>query len=573
LKTHPPAALEYRKIILILRLYLAVFVVLALEPLLSAQTKQQCTLAGTVVNSATNTGIAHALVSVNGATNGFRFTDVAGNFEFQGLPCGPHTVSGAKPGFVSEQTLSQRSTPGFFTSPSAEEPEDPAGRAPAPAFQQVTLTPDAAAVRVVLIPVSSIVGTVLDENAEPLAGVSVQAIAVKASLSGTDYVAAQSVNTDDRGRYSLLSLDPGEYLVRLAGESASTHYFTGTLNLTNDHRGMQPVYFPNADTLSSANVLSLAPGSQTTADFRTSTEPAFDLSGRITGLIPQAWTRLRLYRDGDRLPVGRAYVNLTTGQFRLADVPRGHYTLRVLHYRADPPAYFAAEQPVAVNTEPVRDVNIQLSPVVEIPVKVSYEAGASEGQVQLQLHPQHSPENVRFLMAGQPPKRASSAGLDRGLGAAVDEQTPRPAVFSDVIPDRYKLVASAFGAAYVASARMGDVDALHGEFQINGPSQLQVIVRGDSATVQGQVTFQGKPAPGAIVYLIPSGDGAELKLGFADQQGHYTISGVAPGDYRVRAWSAMPLPKELTSSGGETLSVQTSEQRTVDLEAVPTENR
>lgn len=271
-----------------MRLYRGVLFALALSPFLSAQTKQQCTLAGSVVNSATNAGIAHALVSVNGATNRFRFTDVAGNFEFEGLPCESHTLSVTKPGFISEQTLAQQSTPQPFASSMAEEPENPAGRAPAPAFQTLNLAQDSPRSRVVLIPVSSIVGTVLDENAEPLAGVSVRAIAIKASLSGTEYAAVQSVITDDRGRYSLLSLTPGDYLVRLAGESASTHYFTGTLNPNNDHRGMQPVYFPNADTLSSANMLSLAPGSQTTADFRASTEPAFYRSASKASSPPRS---------------------------------------------------------------------------------------------------------------------------------------------------------------------------------------------------------------------------------------------------------------------------------------------
>lgn len=537
-----------------------------------AQTKQ-CTLAGTAVNSATNAGIAHALVSLNGPANGFRFTDVAGNFEFERLPCESYALSITKPGFVSEQTLAQQSTQRPFVGPVAEEPEDPAGRVPAPTFQALNLTQDAPRVRVVLIPVSSIIGSVLDEKAEPLVGVSVQAIAIKASLSGTDYAAVQSVITDDRGRYSLLSLTPGDYLVRLAGEPSTTRSFTGTLNLNNDHRGMQPVYFPNTESSSSANVLALAPGSQTTADFRASTEPAFDITGRISGFLPQAWTRLQLYRDGDRIPIGRAYVHVTSGQFRLTDIPRGHYTLRVLHYRADPPTYFAAEQPITVNVEPVRDVTIQLSPGVEIPVAVSYEAGASEGQVSLELLPQHSSENVRSTMAGNPAKLKPST-LAFGRNSSPDEQPTLPQAFTDVIPDKYKLVANLFGAGYVASAKMGDVDALHGEFQISGPSELHVIVRGDSATVHGKVGFQGKPAPGANIYLIPTnGDGAGLKLGFADQEGHYEISGVAPGDYRVRAWSGVPLPKELMSGGGETLSVQAIEQRTLDLEAAPTENK
>ncbi|MGP0070538.1 MAG: hypothetical protein ACLPWF_01210 [Bryobacteraceae bacterium] len=43
-----------------------------------------------------------------------------------------------------------------------------------------------------LVRLASISGTVLDENSEPLGGVVVQAIAVKASLQGTDYVPAKT---------------------------------------------------------------------------------------------------------------------------------------------------------------------------------------------------------------------------------------------------------------------------------------------------------------------------------------------------------------------------------------------
>jgi len=330
-----------------------------------------CTLAATVVNSATNAGIAHALVSYFGPAQGFRFTDAGGNIQVANVPCGQYSLSVSKPGFVSGQ---EDPNEGFLLSNPLfravmEDQSQQAGSPPKPANVPVHLTPDSQTARVPLIPVASIAGTVLDEKGEPIYGVMVQGIAVKASLSGTDYVPTRAAHTDDRGHYELLGLTPGDYVVRLAGEASSTQFFQGnTLNTNNDHRGMQPVYYSNVDSLASASVVRHAPAAQSNADFRQPTEAAFDINGRLFGLIPQAWTQLQLFRDGDRIPLGRAFVNLTSGQFRVTDVVRGSYTLRVQQYQADPPLWFAAEQPVTVKTEPIRNLVVQLSGAVEIPV-------------------------------------------------------------------------------------------------------------------------------------------------------------------------------------------------------------
>src|SRR5271163_2160055 len=64
---------------------------------------QRCTLAGTVVNSATNAGIPHALVTYFGAAQGFRFTDTGGNIQVANMPCGQYSLTVSKPGFVSGQ--------------------------------------------------------------------------------------------------------------------------------------------------------------------------------------------------------------------------------------------------------------------------------------------------------------------------------------------------------------------------------------------------------------------------------------------------------------------------------------
>jgi hypothetical protein len=529
---------------------------------------QRCVLAGTVINSATNAGIPHALVTYNGVAQGFRFTDTGGNIQVANMPCGQYFLAVSKPGFVSGEEDSAESF--LLTSPvvreAMESESEQLGNPPKPASVPIDLTPDSQAARIPLTPLASITGIVLDENSEPLGGVVVQGIAVKASLSGTEHIVTGTVHTDDRGRYELLGLTPGDYVVRLAGEAASTHYFTGDApNPNNDHRGMQPVYYSNVDSLASALVLHLAPGTQTNADFRQATEAAFDVNGRLSGFIPEVWTRLRLYRDGDSIPFGRAFMNPTSGLFRVTDVPRGGYTLRVEQYQADPPLWMAAEEPITVTASPIGNLVVQLVGAVDIPVSVSYEAGAQDNAVvQLMLLPQHSRENLRQLSLGKfanPQTDAQPAGVKS---------------FTNVIPDKYRFQAQANGGTgYVAFAKLGDLDVLHGEFPIAGSAgELHLTIRGDSGTVQGQVTFQGQPALGAQIYLIPtSGDGAGLKFGFGDPEGHYEITGVPPGDYRIRAWTGFPTTKEILSGSGETLTLQPSEQRTIAVEATQSEQK
>jgi len=529
-------------------------------------------LSGVVSNSATNAGIARALVSFEGAASGFRFTDPGGNFRVEDLPCDSYSLTVSKPGFVSEGDLSPQ-LGGFVysTGPQSfdDEAAQQAGRPRSGTFMVVDVKPGSST-RIRLVPVSSIAGIVLDENGEPLAGVVVQGISVAVSLDGRDYRPVRIARTDDLGRYAFLDLVPGDYVVRLAGEASSTRYFIGTrLNLNNDHRGLPPLYYPNGDSPASASVLHLAPGARTDADFHSATEPAFDIDGRLTSFAPGAWTRVQLYRDGDRLPLGAAFVNLSSGLFRVVDVPRGSYTLRAVQYQADPPKWLAAETRVVVSSEPIRNLVVELAGGADIPVSVSYEAGAQpKAMILLMLEPQHMPSNERQLTIGK------VANAPRSPKEAPEPASgPAPAVaLTDVIPDKYRLVVDLpeVGADYVASAKLGELEVLHGEFPIAGSTggELHVTIRGDSASVEGRVTLQGQPAAGARVYLMPAAAGAgRLKLGYCDEQGAYRIQGVSPGDYRIQAWTGSPTAAEILSVSGEQLKLYPGEHRTVALEA------
>ncbi|MFN7995678.1 MAG: carboxypeptidase-like regulatory domain-containing protein [Bryobacteraceae bacterium] len=411
-------------------------------------------------------------------------------------------------------------------------------------------------------------GTVQDDHGEPLPGVAVQAISVRRSADGVEYVAVKRGKTDDRGHYSVLSLNPGDYIARLAGETSATSLFVGaTLDLSNDHRGIEPVYYPNADVQSSAQVIHLRAGEAANISFRRPTTPAFDINGQLSEFVPQSWTRLELYREGDHLPLGKAYVNPSSGRFRVVDVPPGQYTLRAVQYLGNESAWLAMESPVSVTSEPIDNLEVRLSRGIEIPVSVEYQAGAHPGgYVSLMLRPQHTPGNVRDLVLA---REERSNAVDEGA-AQNQPAGSHAAVFKDVIPDLYTLSVDTGRAGYLAAAKLGNLDVWRREFPITGTAagELSLTIRGDGASVEGQVSFQGRPSPGAIVWLIPkSAGGGESEYEITDETGHFQISGVPPGEYRIRALHGWPATADTALQPGDTLTLQAGENRKVSLEA------
>ncbi len=570
--------MSHRLISKLLALVLGVASCGALPPFSFAQGTERCTLRGTVANSATSAPVAHALVLFQGPATGYRFTDVSGTFQVDNLPQGSYLLQVSKPGFVSEQDPMQKAPLGADRFGFASD-QEPAETPQQPSFStnQVELTPTAPALAVKLVPMVSLEGTVVDQNHEPVEGVSVQAVEAEASLTGVDYRIQRTATTDDRGSFRFINLKPGDYLVRLAGEAASTHYFSGVLNPANDHRGMRPIYYPNADSTESAMVLHLKPGEHATADFQNSTEVAFDLNGQLAGFVPRAWTRIRLYREGDRLPVARAFVNLTTGRFRVTDLPNGSYTFRVVQWVEDGQKWLAAEAPVVVSSQPVSNLEVELSAGSDIPVSISYEASAHQGEMlMLALLPQHSPENIRRAQLGAPQSRHLAA-IPGQPEPAQDGNQAEPSgnggvgetgVLANVLPDTYRLTATTFGDDYVESARLGEREILKTLFSLGAGSQgeIRLVVKGDSGSLSGQITVSGKPALGSTVYVIPV-SGGQPKFGGGDQTGHYTVTGVPPGEYRVMAWTKPPSTDELRAATGTPITVQPYEQKELSIEA------
>jgi hypothetical protein len=121
-------------------------------------------------------------------------------------------------------------------------------------------------------------------------------------------------------------------------------------------------------------------------------------------------------------------------------------------------------------------------------------------------------------------------------------------VLENVLPGRYWLRLNT-GRGYVASARMGDVDLLRQPLVVTpGTSApIEVELRDDTAELDGSVTgielaSAGPTFPGtrpqAWIYCIPSPDSpGQLNQTGVEEQGEFRFPMIAPGDYRILAFT------------------------------------
>ena len=105
------------------------------------------------------------------------------------------------------------------------------------------------------------------------------------------------------------------------------------------------------------------------------------------------------------------------------------------------------------------------------------------------------------------------------------------------------LVQTSLENAFVKSIRYGNTDALNNGFHIESSrdNTLEIVVSMHGGTIEGRVLDEDKkPAINAKVVLVPESSrrqrGDLYKNASADDLGHYRLTGLAPGNYKVFAW-------------------------------------
>ena len=322
---------------------------------------------GTVVNSSTGQPIAGASVVLNA---GFQFPRAPqfdpGNPGAQPLArnmppkLGEHQTSSDDGGKFSFQTVLG---PGWSVSVSHRGYRAPGGQRNDVAVMNGMgqTKPDSLSIK--LDPLGLVEGKLVNEDGEPLPGVSVE-LWISELVDGRRNIRRDATkSTDDQGAYRLWDISPGSYYLKVSGRRGTGVAAAETPRPSNFLEAYGPVYFPNSPDLEGARIIKLAPGEAFHADFEVPAQRAYRVHGNFTSPIANRRVTLRLLR-GDDETGNRSGVNPGAATFDLFDVTPGRYTLQA--WTNDAGTTLFGETQISVGSSDLNGVPIALSPAVTL---------------------------------------------------------------------------------------------------------------------------------------------------------------------------------------------------------------
>ena len=486
-----------------------------------AQPRDRCSVEGQVMNPLTGEPVRKAHISLQGMgspnsrgaspSTYAAVTDAGGRFTIQDVEPGTYFMGAERNGFIDAQS----------------------GRW-GQARPVMTLNPGQHIGDIVfrLVPHGVITGRVLDEDGEPVENVQVNVLRRQFFRGKRQLVPSGGSGTDDLGEYRIFGLEPGKYYL-------SANYRRWNVMMAQDRtpggapeEGYAPTYFPGTTDPAGAVAIQVSAGAMVggtdLALRKTRTVRVRGHVANVTGDGLPSRTMLRLVPRNTSF--GGFFVQTWTqairnqgGTFEFRGVAPGAYL--VWAQWSDEGKGYSVMQPVDVGNNNLDDVTVLLSPGVELKGQVRTEGSGAV--------------NLGSLSIRLEPKETSMRG---GQGAKANDDGTF--AIQNVSADHYWVnVYGLLPAYYVKSVRMGDADALESGLDTSqgAAGTLEITISGNGGQIEGTAAdSKQKPASAAVVALVPDAPRRErlmlFKTSATDTTGHFNITGIAPGEYKLFAW-------------------------------------
>jgi hypothetical protein len=515
--------------------------------------EQQCPVAGSVVSALTGEPIPKASVKLfrlaEGSGSAIRGTysantDSSGHFQAR-VAAGRYAMQANRNGYA-QQTVAMQ------------------GSAKAASIIPLACGTEITGLRFLMAPQGLITGTVVDEDKEPIANAIVEAFNDHAVSPAGRTRTAGSARTNDLGKYRIFGVGPGRYYLRARIPDISETVIGTTKE--KQPTSYVPIYYPGTNQASAATPLQVMSGQESEADITMSKVPTVHVSGRVvsdyrvSGPVIVAYPGEHPSWDpGERRS---AVADDRTGKWGLDGLQPGPYIL--VCDRIDRGVRLGARQVVNVGTKNMDNIDVTLNRYPDLAGKVTVEGGGKvPSAIQVSLQPRQALASMGYAEA----------------------QTNSEAEFllTAISPDLSDIKVSNLPSGYFVKSVILSGHEVSGsgiELGLGGTHQVDIVISPNGATLEGSVSEEeGKPSSGAIVVLVPDPEHRQLKSRYytatADQNGHFTASGIYPGEYKVVAWdSAETLDNaasdalELADKRGQTLKLEG--RKDVQLKAVPT---
>jgi hypothetical protein len=419
-----------------------------------------------------------------------------------------------------------------------------------------------------LSPEATITGVVLDEASEPVRNAQVMLQSVPAQVPGGVEPAGAmrgAGRTDDRGRYELSNLAPGDYRLSVTAQpwyAARPQVQRG--GATPDTSGLDPsldftyaqTWFPGVDDPARAEVIKLHAGDTREADFNMVPMPSIHLRilvpprvqtvvnsppGSQSGPPPPAPIQVPMVQRVSPGAFGGGFVQTSVhfdsdGQVDVGGLTPGTYQVRLMGPNQD-----GRTALVEVTANSVRTVDMS-SPsrdMARITVHVDgsaadQEEDESQGEgrgrnfgVQVSLIDVDTRRGTFSTMTGQGPVNGGRPG-QRGPNADRVIEAP---------PGRYEVVLQGRGNVFLTGLAAKGAETVGRYVTVGaGESMLTVHTASGRAGVSGIATMDGKPVVGAMILLVPvtiedPNSIAVLRQDQTNTDGSFDIANIIPGQY------------------------------------------
>ena len=482
--------------------------------------EELCTVEGYVRNSSTGEALAKANVSLfsNGGGGGRgqqqlgAATDSTGKFTIRGIEPGQYRISAGRNGYVRSEQSGRRAI------------------SPGPALTLAT-SQKMTNIEVRLTPHGVVTGRIHDSDGEPVVRANVQLMRYHFNQQGQrELMQMNGGQTNDLGEYRIFGVPPGKYFVSVvAGDGP---FWPGGGMVGDAASGIESAiatYYPGAAEPSQATAIEVPMGGAVQGiDIGVLKARTYQVSGVVVGapagrrqgmvaLIPASGPEGMMAIQFTRPTMGNWRPD---GKFTVRGVAPGSYTIVANSFDGDQRTQGTGE--VQVGDRNVDNAQVVMQPSFELTgvVRLDGEGTVEFNNANLSLMPRE--RGGRFGGGGGGRVEADGKITLRQINAGHYD------VMVNGLPENH----------YVKTIRVGEADALADGARILPGMQLDVVVSAKSARVTGSVTNEkGEPVGSASVVLFApkAPPSRRLRMASVDQQGQFSLSGIAPGDYYLAA--------------------------------------
>lgn len=465
------------------------------EPVSKAMITLQGSLSGSQVNAEAMAKVATYTVSASGS----------GEFEFKDVDPGTYRLSASRRGFVD---ASQR---GLNNS------------TPLSSVVRVAAGQDVRSVKLRLTPQAVITGRVTDSDGEPFQGVQVIAMR-RYFVQGNSTVAVVSAAvTNDLGEYRITELAPGRYFLLARYRQAEHSNLGPTRQLTKDEiQETYPVtYYPGVTAATNALPVEVGAGAiRQGIDVSVGKTSAHRIRGRVVlpAGSPLSRTFLSLASAQPSESMGLFNSGQTTtqpdGSFEFNYIVPGSYFLQ----GSDLSGFIKV--PLEVGDHDIDGIRAAPQPFLTL-----------VGRLQWDGDPPTEPPKMRVHFAPALPP-----------GQFFETEGTAAFKLGNFSPDRMRIsVTGMSNQDYVKTIRYGNQTVEDEVIEIAEGAELEVVMKRGAASVEGTTESAEGPFANATVLLIPTAESRRTAYSLfrqttADQTGHFSFEGLAPGEYLLIAF-------------------------------------